>query len=160
MNKLPKCYLAGPITGLTFRGCTDWREHAIKELAKYNIVGVSPMRAKHYLEALDIIDDCYDERKDLHPLAAVTSSSRGITTRDRWDAMNCDLMLVNFLGAEKGSLGTMIEYGWADAARNPIITVIEKEGNVHDHAIMRELTGFRVETLDEGLNVAKAILTY
>jgi len=54
----------------------------------------------------------------------------------------------------------MIEYGWADASRKPIISVIEKEGNVHDHSIVRELTGFRVETLEDGLHVARALLNY
>lgn len=53
----------------------------------------------------------------------------------------------------------MIEYGWADMARRPIISVIEKHGNLHDHSIVKELTGFRVETLEEGLHVAKAIFT-
>ena len=54
----------------------------------------------------------------------------------------------------------MVEYGWSDVYRKPIITVIEREGNPHDHHFIRELTGFRVETLEEGLSVAKAILTY
>ena len=36
-------------------------------------------------------------------------------------------MLVNLLGLEKITLGTMVEYGWADAFRKPIITVIEKK---------------------------------
>jgi len=52
----------------------------------------------------------------------------------------------------------MIEYGWASAYDKPIITIMEKEGNLHDHSILRGLTGFRVETLDEGLQVARALL--
>lgn len=150
---MKRVYLAGPITGLTFGGCTDWREYAQKQLSVAGITGVSPMRAKENLKAYGelIGDEYFDE---------VLSCGKGITARDRWDTMNSDLVLVNLLGAGKVSIGTMIEYGWADAARNPIITVIEKEGNVHDHAIQREITGFRVATLDEGLNVAKAILTY
>ena len=151
---MKRVYLAGPITGLTYGDCTDWREYAQKTLGAVGITGVSPLRAKNYLKTCEgeLIGDEYFDK--------VLSCAKGITTRDRWDAMNCDLLLVNLLGAEKVSIGTMIEYGWADAARNPIITVIEEDDNRHDHAMVRELTGFRVETLDEGLNVAKAILTY
>ena len=56
------------------------------------------------------------------------------------------------------SIGTMIEYGWADAFRKPIITVMENEGNVHDHNFVKELSGFVVEELDEGIFIAKSIL--
>ena len=149
---MKRVYLAGPITGLTFGGCTDWREYAQKDLATAGISGISPMRAKDYLRSESIVGDSYEN--------TVLSCGKGITTRDRWDTMNADLVLVNLLGAERVSIGTMIEFGWADAARNPVITVMEKEGNVHDHSMQREITGFRVETLEEGLNVAKAILTY
>jgi nucleoside 2-deoxyribosyltransferase len=142
-------YLAGPITGCSYNGCTDWRDYSKKELAKYNLLGVSPMRAKEYLSLEKNISDEY---------SAVLSCSRGIVTRDRFDTFSCDVMLANFLGAKKVSIGTILEYGWADSKRKPIITVIEKEGNPHDHAAIKELTGFRVESLDEGLFIARAIL--
>jgi hypothetical protein len=152
-------YLAGPITGLSFGGCTDWRDFAIKELAQANITGLSPLRAKDYLNNEDVIADCYDEGKDTHPLSAILSSSRGITTRDRWDTARCDLILVNFLGAERISIGTIMELAWADACRTPSIVVMKPEGDIHEHAMLREVTGFRAETLEQGLAVAKAILT-
>lgn len=147
------CYLAGPITGTTYGDCTNWREYAKKDLASAEIIGVSPMRAKENLQEYGELvgDEYFDE---------VLSCARGIITRDRWDTLNADLMLVNLLGAQRVSIGTMIEYGWADSARNPVITVMEKEGNLHDHAMLREITGFRVETLEEGLYVAKSILRY
>jgi hypothetical protein len=53
----------------------------------------------------------------------------------------------------------MVEYGWLDMKRIPIITVMEKEGNPHEHAFIRELSGYRVETLEEGLYIARCILT-
>jgi hypothetical protein len=144
-------YLAGPITGLSYEGCTDWRELAIKELGIAEITGLSPMRAKDYLKDESFVGDEYQN--------TVLSSSRGIITRDRWDTTRCDLILVNFLGAEKVSIGTVMELAWADAFRTPSIVVIEPEGNPHDHSMIREITGFRVETLEEGLHTAKAILT-
>ena len=120
-------------------------------MAKYGIFGVSPMRAKEHLQDRGILGE---------PDENVVSCQRGLTTRDRFDVMTCDVMLANFLGADKVSKGTLIEFGWADAFRKPIITVIEKEGNPHEHPFIRELTGFRVETLDEGLKVARSILNY
>lgn len=143
-------YLAGPITGLTFEGCTDWREFAIKELKAVGITGLSPMRAKDYLKNETFIGDEYQN--------TVLSSSRGIITRDRWDTSRCDLLLVNFLGAERVSIGTVMEMAWADICRIPIIVVMEPVGDLHDHSMIREVTGFRVESLEEGLRVAKAIL--
>ncbi len=144
-------YLAGPITGLSYNGCTDWRKSAIEELAKFGIRGVSPLRGKEsYLASEKIIQDHYD--------GWVMSTPKGLTTRDRFDVTSCDIMLANFLGAQKVSIGTIIEYGWADAARKPIITVMEKQGNIHEHSMLREVTGYRVESLEEGLLVAIKIL--
>lgn len=149
MISMKKVYLAGPICGLSYDDCTDWRGFAHKWLAEFDIAGVSPMRFKEHLAGEKDVGSHYEE---------VMSCSRGITTRDRFDTTECDVVLANLLGAKKVSIGTMIEYGWADAARKPIITVIEKEGNPHEHGMVRELTGFRVETLEDGLLVAKKIL--
>lgn len=143
--------MAGPITGLDYKGCNDWREYVKSKLKEWGVTGVSPMRGKEYLSLEKAISDEYD---------MVLSCQKGIATRDRFDVTSCDIMLVNFLGAKKVSIGTIVEYGWADAARKPIITVIEKEGNPHDHSMIKELTGFRVENLDEGLLIAKAILNH
>lgn len=143
-------YLAGPITGLSYNGCTDWREYADSKLKEWGFFGISPLRGKNYLSLEKNILDQYEK--------IVLSTQKGITTRDRFDVNSCDVMLANLLGAQKVSVGTMIEYGWADAVRKPIITVIEKEGNIHDHSMLREITGYRVESLEEGLLVAKAIL--
>ncbi len=147
-----RVYLAGPITGLSYSGCTDWREFAKEDLRKAGIVGVSPMRAKEYLAKEKSVADSYENQ--------VLSCSRGITTRDRFDTTTSDILFANFLGAKAVSIGTVIECSWADLLRIPIIGILEKEGNPHDHAMLREMIGFRVETLEEGLSVAKAILTY
>jgi nucleoside 2-deoxyribosyltransferase len=142
-------YLGGPITGCTFAGCTDWRQYAIQELSKVGIKGLSPMRAKDYLINQTTIEDEYDD--------TVLSCQKGITARDRWDTLRCDVMLANLAEAAKPSLGTVMEIAWADSKRTPIILVM-KSGNPHDHSMIREVAGFIVPTLDEALDVAKAIL--
>ena len=66
-------------------------------------------------------------------------------------------MLFNFLGADRVSVGTCIEVGWADAARRPMVAVMEP-GNMHDHAIVRSCVPFIVATLDEAVDLIHAIL--
>ena len=147
---MPKVYLAGPVTGLSFSDRNNWRENAISELAKYGIQGISPQRDKPKL-ASEIIPGDSDYVRAI-------CGEKGIVVRDRYDVQTCDVLLVNLLGAKAVSIGTMIEYGQADAFRKPIITIIEPQGNIHDHLLVRELTGFRVETLEDGILVAKSIL--
>lgn len=149
-------YLSGPITGLTFAGATDWRQYAIEELARSAIEGVSPMRAKDYLAKLN--GPISGHGRDYIDMG-VLSTPQAVCARDRFDTMRVDVMLVNLLGADRVSIGTMVEFGWADAARVPIIGVIEPSGNVHDHMFVTQLIGFRVETLEAGLSIAKAILS-
>lgn len=160
---MARVYLAGPITGLSYGDSVDWREKAKSVLAEAGIVGLNPMRGKDYLEHEESVGDTYNGVSfDHHPighLAGIISGDRGITTRDRWDCHRCDLVLVNFLGAKKVSIGTVMEIAWADSSRIPAIVVMEKEGNPHDHSMIRECIGFRVETLEDGLHIAKAMLS-
>lgn len=144
------CYLIGPITGLNYNDCTDWREYAKKRLKKYGIKGIDPMRGKHYLANETSVKDQYTEE--------VLACQKGITARDRFDTKSASVCLANFLGAEKVSVGSCIEFGWADAFRNPVVMVLEKEGNPHDHSMMREIAGFILHDLDEAINVVIAIL--
>lgn len=151
-------YLAGPITGLTFDGCTDWREYAIKSLADAGIKGLSPMRAKEYLRDAGVLPALKNAKEDYeYAKYGVMSTSRGIMTRDFFDATRCDVTLVNFQGAKIVSMGTVMEVAWAYQKRTPVVAVME-EGNIHEHGMINEAIGFRLETLDEALNVIKSIL--
>lgn len=142
-------YLAGPITGLAWDGATSWRDLAIERLADNGIRGLSPLRGKHYLGRELSIADKYDQH--------VLSTAKAITTRDRWDCTRADLVIANFIDTERVSIGSVMEIAWADAARVPVILVME-DGNIHDHAMVREVSGFRVETIDEAIDIAISIL--
>jgi nucleoside 2-deoxyribosyltransferase len=143
-------YLAGPITGLTFDGTNDWRKQVQVKL-KAPIVGLSPLRCKNYLAGVQgkLASDSYAH--------LALSTPQGITTRDRFDCQRADVVLFNFLGAERVSVGTCIEIGWADSARRPMIAVMEP-GNLHDHAIVRATVPFIVGSLDEAIDLIHAIL--
>lgn len=146
-------YLAGPITGLDYKGCTDWRQHAKAELAPHQIDAYSPMRGKAFLEPIGKLSGTGEGYPD-----QVLCGQRAITTRDRWDATRCDVLLVNLLGAERVSIGTVMEIAWADLKRTPIVCAIEPDGNCHEHMMLREVIGFRVATLEEAIATVKAIL--
>ncbi len=157
MSSEKKVYLAGPIRGLSYDDCVDWREEAKEKLAEYDIIGVSPMRNKECLKGLKEITD---DREFLSRFEKGLAGERGITTRDRLDATGCNVILANLLGARDVSIGTMIEYGWSDAFRIPMVTVMERKGNPHEHLIVSEITSYRAETLEEGLEYVKSLLIY
>ena len=145
----PLVYLAGPITGLSYDGATSWREEAVSALAENGIVGLSPLRAKDYLLNEIKLADEYD---------AVMSTGRAITTRDRFDCTRADMVLVNLLGASKVSIGTVMELAWADLARVPVVLCIEREENPHEHAMIRETIGWRVDSVEAAIDVVVATL--
>lgn len=161
-----KVYLAGPITGLSYGETTDWRQyvkdklqyheyemHDMKFLDTHEIRAFSPMRSKEYLSKEKVIQDRYDyDPKD------ILSTARGITTRDRWDCLTCDLLFVNLLGAQRVSIGTVLEMAWADSKRTPIVLVQEPKGNIHEHSMISEIVGFRVDNLDTAIEVTRSIL--
>ncbi len=146
-------YLAGAITGLTFDSAEDWRAMARADLAAAGIKALSPLRGKEYLRGIPALTADCKGYGDIN----VMSSPRGIMTRDRYDAMRCDVLLVNLLGADRVSIGTVMEIAFADAVRTPIVMAIEPSGNPHEHAMISEAVGFRVPTLEGALHVVKAI---
>lgn len=108
------------------------------------------MRNKEYLKDETDIDSV--EYTD--PL----SCPKGVYARDRWDALRCDLLVVNLLGAKKPSLGSVMEIAWANSKGTPIIIVMEEEGNVHDHILVNEACGFRVSNIKTARQLAASIL--
>jgi nucleoside 2-deoxyribosyltransferase len=151
-----KVYLAGGITGMTFNGANNWRDWAVRELAKDGIHGYSPLRGKDYLKAVNeksgitAMQKTYDE--------FVMSTAKGINTRDHYDVATSDVVLVNLLGAKIVSIGTVMEIAWAFAYRKPLVLVMEKEGNIHEHPMIKDSVGFHVYTLEAGVDLVKTIL--
>ena len=145
----PKIYLAGAISGLTYDDAEAWR-HGVASALSPDIECFSPLRNKQYLRSEGVLEQSYPH--------SAFSSDRGINTRDHWDCMTSDLIFVNLLGASRVSIGTVMEIAWAYAYRKPCVVVMEPSGNVHEHPMIREAIGFRVQTLEEGIVAARAIL--
>lgn len=151
---MPSCYLAGPISGLNFGAATDWRIEARKKLEESGIDAYSPLRGKEYLATIGALSGHGREYADM----GVLSTPPAVLTRDRFDCTKRDVVLMNLLGAEKVSIGTMMELAWADLARVPVVCAMEDQGNVHDHMMVTQAIGFRVRTLEDAIHVVKSIL--
>ena len=141
-------YLAGPILGSTYGGATLWREY-VKTLFPENIICLSPMRNKEYLQNLSVIG------KTIY--ADPLSTPKGINTRDRNDVYRCHVVLVNFLDTNIISVGTCIELGWADILRKPVVIAM-KETDAHYHKMVRDIAGYIFPTIEESVEMVKKIL--
>ena len=148
-NNAPSVYLCGPITGLSYDGATDWRKYVETLFAQKDIVSYSPLRNKDYLLMEKSIADSYDKY--------TLSTAKAITRKDRLDVTRCDLIFVNFLGAETPSLGSVLEIGWASMLGKPIVMVMEAD-NVHSHAMIRETVDFILPSLEEAVRIASVLL--
>lgn len=154
-GEIVKVYLAGPITGLSFKGCTNWRNYAIERLAKKGIVGLSPLRGKEYLSSLKEISGHGRDYADISPL----STPKGVLARDHWDCSRADLILFNLEDAKEVSIGTVMEISWAYAYRKPIVLIVpRKYGHPHDHMMITAAANFIVHSLDDALDLTEAIL--
>lgn len=152
----PLVYLAGGIANLTGAQVINWRIEAAAALAQRDIESLDPMRAKRHRWKQDskVSANFHD-----YATAGAFFTSKGIMTRDFNDVKRCDALLVNLLGLEKPSLGTIMELAWAFNLQKPAVVAIEETGNPHDnHPMIHEAMPFRVTTLDEAIDSVAVIL--
>lgn len=142
-----RVYLAGPIKGLTFAQATEWRVKASIHLATLGILTIDPVERE--LSNYKGVIGCSAD--------GLMSSQRAIVTKDRRYVEQADAVLAYLDGAKAVSIGTCVEFGWADAHRKPIVTVMGQT-DVHNHSFIRELSGWVVPTLDEALYVLHELL--
>jgi nucleoside 2-deoxyribosyltransferase len=142
-------FLAGPLTGISYGDALDWRRYVESKLPA-DVIAFSALRGKRHVANERVLKDSYPEH--------LLSTPQGTITRDRYDVSRCDALFVNFLNADRVSIGTIMEMAWADAWRIPIILVMEK-GNVHDHAFVRQVSAFIAGDLDEAIQTAVDVIT-
>jgi len=145
------CYLAGPISGVSYDEASDWREYVSYHAAP-GIVGVSPMRLKNYLEGVKSIDDSYPDD--------VAATTKAIKSRDHYDCTHCDILFVflpKYLNDRRPSIGTILEMGWASENNVPIILVTDDERYIN-HPLISETADYLVEGLDDGIVLLNGIL--
>ena len=142
-------FLAGPLTGISYGDALDWRKYVESKLPS-DVIAFSALRGKEYVAKEAVLKDAYPEH--------LLSTPHGTITRDRYDVSRCDALLVNFLRADRVSIGAIMEMAWADAWRIPIILAMEN-GNIHDHAFVRQVAGFIAADLDEAIWTAVNVVT-
>lgn len=144
---MPKVYLAGGISGLSFEDSYSWREQVSEDLKDlYGIEGINPLRGKEFLKKLVVIPAMFETTKPL-------STSRGIFTRDTNDVRRSDAVLVNFTGATHVSIGTVMEMAIAHEHRIPIVVVVEDFNTIHDHPFVNECSDYVVADVGEAVDI-------
>ncbi len=147
-------YLAGPILGKTYIDCRfGWRQTAAIGLLP-GITILSPMRHEGRLsEHTGPIDDNGSD-KATHFFAG----SKLIFAKDVLDIRHCDIVLANFLGATRPSLGTVSEIGMAYVMGKTIITVMEDD-NIHRHPFVLEPSALVLDNLDDAITAINSLLS-
>jgi hypothetical protein len=128
-----KVYLSGPITGLTPKEASDWRDHAAQRLVNEgNFTVRDPLRgtARRFPKRKKFVYKNYPDVPDM--------SGRAFVMRDLHDTLDSDAVLCNVLGAKIVSIGSVCEIAWAMLHRKITILVMEDRGNVHDHEFLKE----------------------
>ena len=141
---MKKVYLAGPITDISNQTALSWREYAEEHFKKYNIHALSPLRfvlENQFPNDTWIYDDKY------------------ITMQCKNDIIQCDAVLVNFIGANvnKISVGTVIEIAWADILNKPVVTVLD-ETFKYNYGLLKNITQVKTFDINTGINMIKALL--
>ncbi len=141
-------YLSWPITGQDFAWATDRRNYIKESIMSSEVEFLDPMRAKEYLK----------DEKNITLWDNPMFTAKSTITRDIFDVKNADVILLNFLWAEKVSIWSITELARAYQRRKPVILVIEENDRIHNHPWIREMSGFVVHTLEDGIKILKAVL--
>lgn len=149
-------YLAGPITGTMYEDARyGWRKYASDRINP-GIRILSPMRHEGQLaEELGPIKAEYNHK--MNPKHLYTGG-RIIVGKDHFDINQADVILVNLIGAERVSIGTMVEIGIAYAKRKAVVVAMEK-GNIHDHPFVTSTAMVVTETLDDAITIVNGLLS-
>lgn len=147
MNRV---YLAGSMGGLSYDEANTWRIKANKMLAAAGIASYSPMRAKDHLKGTELVIGPTGG----HPF----SMSKGIMARDLNDTLKADALLVYFPDGCGRSLGTAMELMAAYIHHIPVVAIVSEDNENYKHAMMQEAIKFRVDTIEEGVELIRSIL--
>lgn len=145
MAQKPLVYLAGPITGLSYKECVSWREDMTTSCS-HAFDFLSPMRNKQFLQSKKTIENTPDLEDHLE------TSQRGIFARDMTDVSRCDVLFVNLLNTKKVSIGTIVEITTAYHQKTPIILVTDPD-NIHTHPFIKEMCPFTVHNMEDGIDL-------
>jgi nucleoside 2-deoxyribosyltransferase len=142
-------YLAGPITGCTYKGATNWRASFAERAQELGYNVYSPMRGKEHLSRV--------RRLRPHGYDNPTSTDKAIMRRDSFDVRRSDVIVANLKGATIVSIGTVMEIGWGYLLGKFVIVVMGHDDKVHDHAFVEQAASIIVETLEDAETVLEVL---
>jgi nucleoside 2-deoxyribosyltransferase len=135
---MTRVYLAGPISGLTYTQATEWREWAKTMLAEYGMEGLSPFDQHNApVDKDQPLDAWFEEQIGMDTLSVVQGDLNMVD--------KSTVLLMNLSDANRASLGSMAELGYAYAKGKYIVTVSDEVH--HNHPFVTHLSHTIVPTL-------------
>jgi nucleoside 2-deoxyribosyltransferase len=132
---------------LTYEQVYTYYDYVERQLPAW-IRPIGPMRRKEKLKEVGVLGGAYD--------LDCTMTQRGIVARDYNDVRRSDVILANFLGVDRISIGSCFELAWAFALQKPVVLCME-EGSCHDHPFVREAGQFCVTSIDDAIDAVVSI---
>lgn len=157
MHPSKSIYLAGPIVGVEYgEARSGWRaEFAAMMDSHPHIHCLSPMRGRALMPDKQVVAPGMEYQID-DPL----ENAKSMLARDTGDIRNCNLVVVNLLGAKRAALGTTAEMGFAYALNIPVLLIMERRVPVfHTHGFITGIASFWVDDLEVAAATAQTLLT-
>jgi len=142
-------YLAGPITGKSFDEVMNRYREKTAILTDFGYYVLSPMTAKGGLKGVS----AFTSTGNAGPVA----NDHSIFERDRWMVTQAEVVLADLSNAHAVSIGTMMELAWASYLGKHTVLVMG-DGNVHDHAFVKEAADVRFPTLEDAYDYLKELI--
>lgn len=143
-----KVYLAGPISGLTFDESDRWRHELTRMLPSF-IKTIWPMAGEDVAFGLGRLSD--------EQPATLLSNGKALLIKDEFYVREADMVVANFIGAPKISIGTQWECAWSFILRKPLCVIID-HNNINQHCFLREGAGWVVDNLVDARKIVTGIL--
>jgi nucleoside 2-deoxyribosyltransferase len=124
-----RIYLAGSITDVPLKQAIEWRRRAAQQLQDAGFVVISPLRTG----VADLVDE------------------RAVFMRDKIDCTRSDIMLLNLIGADHITIGSVCELSWAYLT-GLFCVVVMGQGNPHRHAFIEQQASIILEDIDEAVD--------
>ncbi len=155
---MSKVYLSGPITGLDYGNARyGWRKDFADRLGP-GIIPLSPMRHEGHLAEMKTAMSAEALKAFAKEKNHIFSHPKMIVSKDMLDIEQSDLMVVNLLGADKVSQGTVWEMGYAKGKGKQIV-VITDALNVHTSPFVKESANVVVDNLDDAVLIVNSLLS-
>lgn len=137
-----KVYLTGPVSGAQSDAMAAWRGK-VKEILPETVQIVDPT-ASPVDQSL-----AYQRPENDTDRLARLMHGRLVIDRNKHLIQSSDVILANFLGTHRASIGSIGELFWAHAFRVPIVIIREAAGNVHDHAMLNAIASVVTHSIDD-----------